>query len=580
MSNEKRFRVGNREVGYGAKVFIVAELSANHGGSLDVALRTIDAARAAGADAIKLQTYTPDTLTLACKTEPFIVRTNNEWSGRTLHDLYKEAMTPWIWHEKLRDHALAQGLSWFSTPFCGESARFLYDLNAPAFKIASFELQELSLIETVARLHRPMILSTGMADEADIEAALMACHEAGNKDVALLCCVSAYPASSATMNLERLTMLGRMGVVTGLSDHSRGNTAAVVAVARGAKIIEKHFVLDRSQGGPDAFFSQEPAEFAAMVKDVRTAEEALGFARFGPSAEEQASTRFRRSLYFARDVKKGELLTHEMVRSVRPTGGLPPAQIVKVLGHRAACDASFGEPVTFEHVESRRAPMHVVLRPFGADDSDFLRDLRNEDTVRAMSFHSDLISEEEHRAYLTKVQNGKDRVILIAEDSSGRVGQVTLTQTGDPFAVEVGIIVAEKARGRGLGLEMLAGAEPWAKAMGARLIQARIMIRNFPSIRCFEKAGYWDFVGVGAVVTCKRRIVSYLERPNPSQLAATRDAPPPSTRQRWDEMRAQLSSDESPPKSDRIARTSSGTLPRVDTADINPPRSKKSATGT
>lgn len=578
--SEKRFRIGNHDVGYGAKVFIVAELSANHGGSLDVALRTIDAARAAGADAIKLQTYTPDTLTLASNAEPFVVRTNNAWAGRTLHDLYQEAMTPWSWHERLRDHAKSQGLEWFSTPFCAESARFLYDLGAPAFKIASFELQHLSLIETVARMHRPIILSTGMAEEADVEAALMACHEAGNKDVALLCCVSAYPASPKTMNLERLTFMDRMGVVTGLSDHSRGNTAAVVAVARGAKIIEKHFILDRSQGGPDSFFSLEPAELASLVRDVRTAEESIGFARFGPSQEEMASTRFRRSLYFARDVKKGELLTHDNVKCVRPTGGLPPAQLPKVLGHRASHDVTFGQPVSFEDVEARRPPMHVVLRPFAQDDSDFLRDLRNEETVRAMSFHSDVIPEEEHRAYLARVQNGKDRVILIAEDHSGRVGQVTLTQTGDPFEVEVGIIVAQNARGRGIGLEMLAGAEPWAKAMGARLMRARIMIRNFPSIRLFEKAGYWDFVGVGSVLTCKRRIVSYLERPSPSQVAATRDAPPPSTRRRWDEARAQLSGEASPPRSDRIARTRSGTLPVPEMTDMSPPRSKKSATGT
>ncbi len=580
MSNERRFRIGNREVGYGTKAFIVAELSANHGGSLDVALRTIDAARASGADAIKIQTYTPDTLTLACSSEPFVVRTNNAWAGRTLHDLYKEAMTPWAWHERLRDHAKAQGLEWFSTPFCAESARFLYDLGAPVFKIASFELQHLSLIETVARFHRPMILSTGMADEADVEAALMACHEAGNKDVALLCCVSAYPASPSTMNLERLTFMDRMGVVTGLSDHSCGNTAAVVAVARGAKIIEKHFILDRTLGGPDSFFSQEPAEFAAMVRDVRTAEAALGFARFGPSSEEMPSARLRRSLYFACDVKKGDVLTHENVRCVRPTGGLPPAHLPRVLGNRAACDAAFGEPVSHEHVEARRGPMHVVLRPFAADDSDFLRDLRNEDTVRAMSFHSDLITEEEHHAYLARVQNGKDRVILIAEDASGRVGQVTLTQTGEPYEVEVGIIVSHGARGRGLGREMLAGAEPWAKAMGARLMRARIMIRNFPSVRLFEKAGYWDFVGVGSVVTCKRRIVSYLERPNSSQVVATREAPPPSTRRRWDEMRAQLSAEATPPKSDRIARTRSGTLPVPEMTDMSPPRSRKAPTGT
>jgi N-acetylneuraminate synthase len=507
----KRFRVGDRDVGDGCPVFIVAELSANHGGSLEAAIRTIEMAAEVGADAIKLQTYTPDTLTLKSDAPAFVVRTKNEWAGRTLHDLYAEAMTPWEWHAKLRDVARAKGLVFFSTPFDPTATELLEELDVPVHKIASFEIVDLPLVQHVARRGKPMIISTGMASLADIEAAVQACRSVGNDALALLRCVSAYPAQPASMHLRNLEVLRGLGTVVGLSDHTRDATAAVAAVALGARIVEKHFIVDRSLGGPDAFFSLEPEEFRTMVRAIRATEAALGETRFGPSEEERASTAFRRSLFFARDVRAGEVLTHESVRSVRPAGGLPTRHLYEVLGRTAARDVSAGTPVAWEAIGAPPR-QRVELRAATREDAKPLFAWRDDPTTRAMSVSKAPFTYESHVAWLDAALASKDRAIFIATHEGASIGQTRVDRVaGTTWEVSIG--VAPEARGRGFAAPLLRALEAAALERGVELLTARIREENSRSVRAFERAGYSAFVRRAvdgeAYVFCERRIAAF-----------------------------------------------------------------------
>lgn len=331
-----------------SKVFCIAELSANHGQDKAIALKTIEAAAQSGADAIKIQTYTADTMTLNIKKAPFIVETNNLWFGKSLYELYQEAMTPWEWHAELKEAAEAYGLVFFSTPFDFTAVDFLEKLDVPLYKIASFEIVDIPLIRRVARVGKPIIISTGMASLKEIQAAVDACDEEGNREVALLRCVSAYPAPLREMNLSSIQRLKEFGTIVGLSDHTIDSTAATTAVALGARIIEKHFILDRNLGGPDSFFSLEPAEFKSMVEKIRAVESVLGTPQFGPSPSEQKSVVFRRSLFIVKDIKAGQVFTEEYVRSIRPSLGLSPAELPKILGKIASRDYQAGTPLSDE----------------------------------------------------------------------------------------------------------------------------------------------------------------------------------------------------------------------------------------
>ena len=331
-----------------SKVFCIAELSANHGQDKAIALKTIEAAAQAGADAIKIQTYTPDTMTLNIKKAPFIIETKNSWFGRSLYELYQEAMTPWEWHAELKEAAEALGLVFFSTPFDFTAVDFLEELGVELYKIASFELVDTPLIKRVAQTGKPMIISTGMATLDEIQAAVDVCRSQGNQDLALLRCVSAYPAPLDEMNLASLTRLNEFGTVIGLSDHSMDSTAIMTAVALGAKIIEKHFILDRKLGGPDSFFSLEPHEFSLMVQQVRLVEKALGTPCFGPTPSEKSSFAFRRSLFVVKDIKAGEVITSEHVRSIRPSHGISPTRLDSIIGRMASRDLSSGTPLDNE----------------------------------------------------------------------------------------------------------------------------------------------------------------------------------------------------------------------------------------
>ncbi|MCL2654211.1 MAG: pseudaminic acid synthase [Coriobacteriia bacterium] len=332
-------------------VFVIAELSANHDGSLERARQTVKAAAAAGADAIKIQTYTADTLTLDCALPPFRIE-EGLWAGRTLYELYQEAATPWEWHRELRDLAYKEGILFFSTPFDDTAVDFLEELEVPLYKIASFELIDIPLLKKVAATHKPVILSAGMATIAEVEEAVTTLREGGSGEVTLLKCTSAYPALPAEANLLTIPdMYERFACGVGLSDHTLGSAVAVAAVALGATVVEKHFTLDRSGGGPDDSFSMEPEEFAPMITDIRIAALARGKVQYEPTGSQSASLRFRRSLFVVQDISAGEMFTKENVRCIRPSDGLHPRYYEAVLGKCASCDVKRGTPLRMEQVD-------------------------------------------------------------------------------------------------------------------------------------------------------------------------------------------------------------------------------------
>ncbi len=345
-------KIDKLEISQNSKVFIIAELSANHNGNLETALETIRAAKRAGADCIKLQTYTADTITIDSKKDDFLIK-GTIWEGKNLHDLYQEAYTPWEWHEALFEEAKKQNLICFSSPFDKTAVDFLERLNVPAYKIASFEITDIPLIEYVASKGKPIILSTGIAEIEDIELAIDACKRMGNLDIALLKCTSSYPAPIEEANMVMVKdMAERFGVITGLSDHTMGSTVPIVATCFGAKIIEKHFILDRAIGGPDASFSMDEAEFTAMVKAVREAEAAIGVVDYTLTEKQAKGKDFSRSLYVVEDIKTGEIITERNVRSIRPGFGLHPKHYSKILGKKAIDDIEKGTRFGFQLIES------------------------------------------------------------------------------------------------------------------------------------------------------------------------------------------------------------------------------------
>ena len=334
------------------RVFIVAELSANHNGSKDVALKTIRAAKRAGADAVKFQTYTADTITLDCQNEDFKIKQGTLWDGRYLYDLYQEAYTPWEWHRELYDVAKAEGLICFSSPFDKSAVDFLESLGNPIYKIASFEITDVDLIAYAARKGKPMVISTGIATEEDIRLAVDTCRSAGNNDITLLKCTSSYPDTIEEANLCMIADLAnRFKVKVGLSDHTLGSIAGITAVSLGACMIEKHFILDRSIGGPDAFFSMNELEFSQMVKDIRTVESAIGQVNYEPTDKMKAGRAFSRSLYVAENMKKGEVITEINVRSVRPGYGLHPKYLPEILGKKVNRDIEKGTRFTLDYID-------------------------------------------------------------------------------------------------------------------------------------------------------------------------------------------------------------------------------------
>jgi pseudaminic acid synthase len=349
------FQINGRSIAPGESTYIIAELSANHNQDFAQAVKLVEAAHEAGADAIKLQTYTPDTITIDCRNDYFQIK-GTLWDGRNLYDLYGEAHTPWDWQPKLKTIANELGMDLFSTPFDRSAIDFLETMGVPAYKVASFELIDLTLIEQIAWTGKPIIMSTGMATLNEIDEAVRAARAAGNPQIALLKCNSAYPAPPDEMNLRTIpNMAEAFGVPVGLSDHTLGIEVPVASVALGACIIEKHFTLSRATPGPDSAFSLEPHEFKAMVDAVRNVERALGSAHYGPTLHELKSMAYRRSLFAVQDIKAGDLLTEQNVRSIRPSDGLPPKYLPAVLGRRAARDIERGTPITWDSLLGEQA---------------------------------------------------------------------------------------------------------------------------------------------------------------------------------------------------------------------------------
>ena len=343
-------KIGIREIGGGQPAYIIAEMSANHAGDISRAKEIIHAAKEAGADCIKIQTYTPDTLTIDCDNSYFHI-SDGTWNGENLYQLYQKAYTPWEWQKELFEEAKKAEIDFFSTPFDNTSVDFLEEIGIGFYKIASFELVDIPLIEYVASTGKPMILSTGMATLAEIDEAVEAVKKRGNRNFALLRCASAYPAITDEMNLRTMQNMGdTFGVPYGLSDHSMGSVGAVTAVALGASIIEKHFCLDRSIENPDSTFSMNPMEFKQMVHDIRQAERAIGSVKYGPSEQEKNNLQFRRSIFCVKDIQEGEKLTEENIRIIRPGYGLAPKFYKDVLGQTALEDIQKGTPLAFEMI--------------------------------------------------------------------------------------------------------------------------------------------------------------------------------------------------------------------------------------
>lgn len=334
------------------KVLIVAEISANHNGSKEIAIETIKAIKRAGADAVKLQTYTPDTITLNCHLDDFKIKQDTLWDGKYLYDLYKEAYTPWEWHEDLFHVAKEEGLICFSSPFDKTAVDFLENLGNPIYKIASFEITDIPLIEYVAKKMKPIVISTGIATEEDIQLAIDTCRMVGNNDITLLKCTSSYPAPIEEANLCMIKDLAmRFNVKSGLSDHTMGSIAPIVATTMGATMIEKHFILNRTIGGPDAEFSMEEEDFFRMVQDIRLAEQSIGKVTYELTYKMQQGRQFSRSLYVVEDMKEGDIITEKNVRSIRPGFGLHPKYFVNILGKKIASDLKKGIGLTIDMIK-------------------------------------------------------------------------------------------------------------------------------------------------------------------------------------------------------------------------------------
>ncbi len=346
---DKRIRIGKRYVGEGEKTFVVAEVSANHLQDYGRAEAIIKAAAQAGADAVKLQTYTPDTITLDCDNDYFQITQGTIWDGTTLHKLYEEAYTPWDWQPRLMEYANGLGLECFSSPFDATAVDFMKEMDMPAYKVASFEINDIPLIRKIAGLGKPVILATGIAYLEDMERALQVCKEEGNEQVVLLKCTSAYPSPYEEMNLKVIPNMAQVfDCITGLSDHSMGTAAAVASVALGAKMVEKHLTLSRADGGPDGAFSMEPDEFKKMVDEIRIVEKALGKVTYELSEKQKRSREDGRSLFVVKNMKEGEIFTEENVRSIRPAFGLHTMYLDEIMGKRARTDISKGTPLDWK----------------------------------------------------------------------------------------------------------------------------------------------------------------------------------------------------------------------------------------
>ncbi len=450
------FRIGNRIIGEGYPAYIIAEMSGNHAGSIERAKEIIREAKRCGADCIKIQTYTPDTITMDCDNEYFQIE-QGTWNGENLYQLYGKAYTPWEWQKELKEEADRIGIDFFSTPFDKTSVDFLESIGMEFYKIASFELVDLPLIRYVAEKGKPIILSTGMSELAEIQEAADTIRATGNHQFAFLRCASAYPAISDEMNLATMVdMSERFNVPVGLSDHSMGGLAAVTAVAMGASIIEKHFCLSRDIENPDSSFSMEPEEFEKMVNEIRQAEKAMGRVSYGVTKQEKSNHIFRKSIFVTKDVKEGETFTEENVRVIRPGYGLHPREFENVLGKEALCDVGRGMPLKASYVKD-----YLELKPADMQHCELVFGWSNDSETRKWSFSTESIPWETHEKWYKESLERKDRELLICYRMGIPVGQLRLDVSGENAVLSYSI--AKAYRNRGYGAELLRAGERWVR---------------------------------------------------------------------------------------------------------------------
>lgn len=444
--------IAGRRIGKGYPAYVIAEISANHNQHLEHALKLIEAASRAGVDAVKLQTYTADTLTIQSESEYFKIRGGTLWDGKTLYDLYGEAYTPWEWHPILKEAAGKLGLHLFSTAFDPTSLDFLESLDVPVHKVASFENIDIPLIRKMARTGKPLIISTGMATLEEIDEAVTAARSAGARDIALLKCTSAYPAPPAEMNLRTIPDLSeRFGVPAGLSDHTLGTAVPIAAVALGACIVEKHITLSRSTPGPDSQFSLEPREFKELVTAIRIAEQALGSVQYGASQRESKSRMFRRSLFVTADIASGEVFGPKHVRSIRPGHGLHPRHLEAVLGCRATRSLAKGTPLRWDMVGNAECGSisgeRVYLRPLNEGDTELVVRWRGDPSVSCQLFGERPPTAAEHESFLAEIRRRADRqeFMIVLKKNDRPVGQIGLSRIdrtrGDG---EYGILIGKR----------------------------------------------------------------------------------------------------------------------------------------
>lgn len=479
-------RIKDRLIGEGQPAYIVAEMSGNHAGSLERAKEIIRVAKECGADCIKIQTYTPDTITIDCDNEYFQIE-DGTWKGENLYQLYGKAYTPWEWQKELKEEADRVGIDFFSAPFDKTAVDFLEEIGIEFYKIASFELIDLPLIRYTAAKGKPMILSTGMSSLAEIEEAVAAVRSTGNQNLILLRCASAYPAITDEMNLAVMADMGeRFGVPVGLSDHSAGSLAAVTAVAMGASVIEKHLCLGKEIENPDASFSMEPAEFAAMVRDVRQAQKAIGVVHYGATKQEKENRIFRKSIFVVQDIPRGEVFSEENIRVIRPGYGLHSREYDNVLGKKSLVDLKRGTPLKAEAVER-----YLELMPAEAEHASLLYAWANDATTRQQSFSTEAIPWKVHEDWYFNSLERRDRKLYICRHEQEPIGMFRLDFISGTEA-EISYSIDKTVRHRGYGLEMIReGERLTAEAFpDIRVLCAKVKPDNEASCRIFEELGY------------------------------------------------------------------------------------------
>lgn len=476
------------------KTFVVAELSANHANNLDVVKKSIETAHEIGCDAIKIQTEKPENITIDCDNKYFRIDSGTLWDGETLFSLYSKTYLPWEWHKEIFEYGKKVGITVFSSPFDKKAVDLLEECNNPIYKIASFEITDIPLIKYIASKNKPVILSSGIATHNEIIDAISACREMGNNDITLLKCTSSYPADLSEMNILTMAdMKNKYGVNVGLSDHSEGYIGAVVAVSLGAKVIEKHFTIDRSLGGPDASFSMEPNDFKEMIKQIRMAETARGNVCYELNEKTLSNRNFARSLFVTEDVKKGQIISESNVRSIRPGNGLPPKYLDTILGSCFTEDIERGTPLSFNHLESGISSKCNIkelnnksfeLRKATIDDLDLLYEWANDFVTRQNAFNTEPILYETHKEWFLNSLNNPNRYQFIMECDKTAVGQIRIDITDETG--EISYSIAPLHRGNGYGSIMCRLIIEYAKEnLDIKKLIARVKSNNIASKKCF-----------------------------------------------------------------------------------------------